>query len=118
MPISASSEPVDLSALWKALQEALPGRFPAGFEWECSCKRTGFPGCDKLPCFLNRVIIALLDYHQVQESTARGDKIRTKECNSTAANPNSFSEEREQLYEEDVAVAIQTLESNGLKRKE
>jgi hypothetical protein len=115
-PSVSDNRAVNPDTLWEALDKALPGRFPCDFAWECRCSVKGFPGCLSIECFLNRVAIAILDYHQVQETLARGEEITFKGREPVAADPAAFPRKRRKLYDADVTLAIQTLEANGLHR--
>lgn len=49
-----------------------PRLFPKYFGWACECGLSGFPGCDDLEHFCQRVYVAILDYHQLEGSQRRG----------------------------------------------
>lgn len=79
-------------------------RFPRNFPWECGCGKAGFPGCRDHEHFCQRVYLALLDYHQHQETKSRNLCYNT-EGGEQLLRVDQFSARRVQLLEADLKKA-------------
>jgi hypothetical protein len=84
--------------------------FPVDFEWYCDCDPSegGFPGCDSLECFITRVYLAILDFHQMRESKRKKD-VRVAQVEGESRllliRPEKFSRGRMNAFRSDLATA-------------
>lgn len=79
-------------------------RFPMNFPWVCGCGKAGFPGCKDREHFCERVYLALLDYHQHQETKSR-NLCYSVDGGEQLLRVDQFSARRMQLLEADLEKA-------------
>lgn len=85
--------------------------FPADFRWRCSCgaHKDGFPGCQRVGCFLNKVFLALTDWNQLQATREVKIPIKSnRKGDLLLVRPDRFSDERYQAYKVDL-IKVKTL---------
>ena len=119
LPTSFAEAPPTAASLLVALNEALPNRFRSDFQWSCGCSITGFPGCKLLSHFCQRVYLALLDYHQLEESISRNAVQKGDWCGDAdqLLKPEGFSKKRSDLLDSEVLIALSILKKCGVHLK-
>ena len=119
LPTSFAEAPPTAASLLVALNEALPNRFRSDFQWCCGCSESGFPGCELLSHFCQRVYLALLDYHQMEESVSR-DAVQKANWYGNAdqlLKPERFTKKRRNLLDSEVLIALSILKKCGVHLK-
>jgi hypothetical protein len=119
MPCPPKVEILDNTTALAALRARLPaGMFPDNFPWTCPCGVRGIPGCSKPLCFAKRVHIAIIDWHQLEEThaqgiiSAHGDGSLEEVCQVVAIE--CFSPERLSLFDAHVESALSILWQYGV----
>jgi hypothetical protein len=116
------SKPFNAQAAYEALKREFPGEgyFPPNFIWQCPCNKgvAGFPGCNNREHFLDRVYLALVDYHQERE-TREHSSVEYGTYQGVGhlrfLRTNQFTEETRRRLQGDLDHAAATLMRHGIQ---